>query len=157
MKDNEVLNKAIEKAKGNGWLGTYHNWKEAGIPFGQVLNDFRNILFSHDFAKAFFGEKGYEKKLEDLTHEWEIEHYEADMTPVYYCTKHCGVSKKKDVVLYDEFEGYGQTTPNPNFAGYKSIIFSAHKVAYNQGWQFHLQQMVLDPFPITYISKFLPQ
>ena len=55
MTDQEVLKKATEKAEANGWL----NYLD-GIEDAISTNDWKAMLFSHDFAKAFFGEdKGH--------------------------------------------------------------------------------------------------
>ena len=69
MTDEEILKKAIEKAVGNGW-GTFKevkdlglaiirfpdkdtivmNWEDTGYSYHTC-----SIIFSHDFAKAFWG------------------------------------------------------------------------------------------------------
>lgn len=60
MKDEEILKKAIEKAVKGGYkrdMSSYPMWKIFDYP--------QLIIFSHDFAKAFFGEKEYIRKYED--------------------------------------------------------------------------------------------
>jgi len=49
MSDKEILNKAIKKAENNRWNSpTFDSKKWFNI---------ESIIFSHDFAKAFWGEK----------------------------------------------------------------------------------------------------
>jgi len=59
MKPESILKKAIEKAVENGWNEyDYYDTKKENINF--ILNDHERpelftIIFSHDFAKAFWG------------------------------------------------------------------------------------------------------
>mgnify|MGYP001616230773 CR=1 FL=1 len=70
MKHEEILKKAIKKAIKNGWSGWVVSWKV--IPQGkyprvklmgseQGFEDsdlfLEQLIYQHDFAKAFFGEK----------------------------------------------------------------------------------------------------
>jgi len=58
MTDTEILKKAIEKAEKNGWFNEYKEF--AKVNSCDVVIDIKTyfiIIFSHDFAKAFFGEK----------------------------------------------------------------------------------------------------
>ena len=48
MNNKDILTKATEKAKENGWVDTYLTGYD-----GQEYS----IIFSHSFAKAFWGEK----------------------------------------------------------------------------------------------------
>jgi len=70
MTDKEVLQKAIEKAMDNGWMigvnkaqilihDAYNNTIQKIRIMGSssVEIDVQVIIFSHDFAKAFWGEK----------------------------------------------------------------------------------------------------
>lgn len=57
MTNKEILEKAIEKAVKNGFV---YPWKEAGIPFGQIMNNYMNLIFQHHFARAFWGENEIE-------------------------------------------------------------------------------------------------
>jgi hypothetical protein len=105
MKDKEVLQKAIEMAIENGYdkeLKFVADFKENN-PFVIVFRldretdptDLNTVIFSHDFAKAFWGEKRTEKQ-------------------------------------------------------------GSINVPVNLGWQYHLQQMVLEENPIDYLRKFMP-
>lgn len=76
MTDEIILKKAIEKAEKNGWdgLNKYEPWEkmsicEKDIVFHYYRNDIStisifDIIFSHNFAKAFWGEKDYWKETE---------------------------------------------------------------------------------------------
>ena len=71
MTDEEILQKAIEKAENNGYKNPIENfeWNKIKIYSGDLTIDngehyddnwtysVQQIIFSHDFAKAFFGEE----------------------------------------------------------------------------------------------------
>ena len=54
MTNKEILQKAIEKAVGNGWENSYRFTRKS---WHYLLegNNYYKIIFSHDFAKAFWG------------------------------------------------------------------------------------------------------
>jgi len=57
MKNEQILEKALEKAVKNGWepesgLGIYPMYREGFVPVA-----IEEVIFSHDFAKAFWGEE----------------------------------------------------------------------------------------------------
>jgi len=53
MTKEQILKKAIEKAKENGWINIKYDDK---IICGCHPERYCSIIFSHDFAKAFWGE-----------------------------------------------------------------------------------------------------
>lgn len=56
MKEETILKKAIEKAEKNG----YEGWSTTYFGEHEILDDMHYaLIFSHDFAKAFFGEGGF--------------------------------------------------------------------------------------------------
>ena len=58
MTDREIIKKAIEKAVSNGYkVPTFIDIEASWAEFLFVS---RKIYFSHDFAKAFFGEEPFE-------------------------------------------------------------------------------------------------
>ena len=68
MTNEQIFKKAIEKAVKNGWKNPHENtvW----------LQFYYNDIFSHDFAKAFWGEryewlygKEYDKEMEKMLKE----------------------------------------------------------------------------------------
>ncbi len=63
MKDKEVLQKAIEIATENNarwgalFLTTKFKEKNPGMKLNKEIQWMKSFIFSHDFAKAFWGEK----------------------------------------------------------------------------------------------------
>ena len=51
MTNEQVLKKAIEKAEKNGF-----NWRKRILPSWNWAESYYILIFSHDFAKAFWGE-----------------------------------------------------------------------------------------------------
>lgn len=116
MSNEQILTKSIEKALGNGWdmfgfAGKLKAWNVNPGEFNyqtwlfgrlddrmvwQLEVSLSDIIFNHDFAKAFWGEK----------RTW----YDPNTDEV-------------DVV--------------------------------NEGWQYHLQQMVLEEEPVKYLEAYL--
>ena len=83
MTNENILKKAIEKIIKNGWKGYWEGMPEAGLPCEAHSMESEEtcvytIIFSHDFAKAFWGEEvtGYppqywEKHLQEMVLEEE--------------------------------------------------------------------------------------
>lgn len=73
MKKEEILEKAIEKAIKNKWkpLGVL---KGIGIAHCKMHKYYNQIIFSHDFAKAFWGKElldlGYKDFKENSKYKW---------------------------------------------------------------------------------------
>ena len=75
MEKTDIIKKAIEKAHKNGWLNQYEKItcvdfqhpphigcfgvKDKGNHHQGLCWDINELVFSHDFAKAFWGEKNY--------------------------------------------------------------------------------------------------
>jgi len=56
MIDEEILYKSIEKAKKNGFnFDEYNNYSFSEAYWITPINYYETIIFSHDFAKAFWG------------------------------------------------------------------------------------------------------
>ena len=112
MKKEIILKKAIEKAGlSEDYMKFKKEWdwfkKQSPMLYRFVM---RGFVFSHDFAKAFWGEK--EVILDD---DQEID------------------NSKLGRELVEYVPGW-------------------HKCL---AWQYHLQQMVLEPDPLKYLEKFL--
>lgn len=113
INNEEILKKAIEKAVKNGyWENVKSNkifYKTYCVECGHeyyrddfiILGCVRHFIFSHDFAKAFFGE-------------------------TLLSIDGNGIS-----IFEDEY---------------------THKL---KAWQYHLQQMVLEEDPISYLKSFI--
>jgi len=82
MKNEEILRKAIEKAVKNGWNFNYDRnellkncKKSLESPFYEYGSPrYFSIIFSHSFAKAFWGEE--EKIMQEerfIMSKWEVE------------------------------------------------------------------------------------
>lgn len=130
MENKEILTKAIERAVNNGWDGgnfadgrsninTLPNriftnalvrlegdwyWGEYEEVFEE--NYIPSLIFSHDFAKAFWGSG-----------------------------------------VFEHMQG------NVDF--YKIIVEEKYLTVPMEGWQYHLQQMVLEEEPLKYLEKFI--
>jgi hypothetical protein len=52
MTDEAILTKAIEKAEGNGFQWSTQYWRKRCLDLGII----ESIIFSHDFARAFWGD-----------------------------------------------------------------------------------------------------
>ena len=57
MKDEEIIKKAIEKAVVNGWSHTSGNPRNPVDLYVDSRNTYYRHIFSHSFAKAFWGEE----------------------------------------------------------------------------------------------------
>ena len=99
MKDELIIIKAIKKAEKNGFEVPDINWAESSY-----LEEKEKIIFSHDFAKAFWKE---EEKFNN---------------PKLFISNGDGTAKR----------------PISGF-----------------GWQFHLQQMVLEKESLQYLKQFI--
>ena len=126
MTNEEILEKAIDKALRNGLRLSFIRigGKLRGIDV--VLNcsfpELMGIIFTHDFAKAFWGE----------------------------CKRWLDVQDGEgiDDVNEKEYKEISEEIKNEN-QGYWRRLREI------DGWQYHLQQMVLEKEPLKYLKKFL--
>jgi len=147
MSNQQILEKAIQKAIDGGW-------KKKGYPIplsfdfnehtGMIVNNDENdatgswlthvkdVIYSHDFAKALWGEDELPYMTEDDIEKIKDEENltdEIDQLGLYRATG-------------GGYEGYGD---------YVDIEFLG------QTWQYHLQMMVIDPDPIKYLGEHLEE
>jgi len=100
MTNEKIWGKAIDKAVENGYQYIQgYNYVYGSVPFL-----FEEVIFSHEFAKAF----------------WSFVSDACEVCLITNCNK-------------DNCEIFGNLEP----------------------WQYHLQQMVLEPEPLKYLEKFL--
>lgn len=132
MTNQEILQKAIKKAVRNG----YNNSQNfPGLDSGSII-DFiyrirlEKVIFSHEFAKAFWGNELICKDCGDKSF-FQHESY------VDYSTKPPTSIENKD---------------SPRTCHYCYSLLNEKAIS---KWQFHLQQMVLEEEPIKYLEKFL--
>ena len=157
MKPETILKKAIEKAVKNGWkFNLYEVWdvktdyKEHKLkPRNGVLEIYEDgkcialypiddIIFSHDFAKAFFPKRTLQP---DCDCGVELgENHKKDCAAM--TCQHCGVD-----IAYGGKKGVCNHIHYPD----SCPVCSAN----SKGWQYHLQQMVLEKDPIKYLEKHL--
>lgn len=143
MTKEQILKKAISKAVKNGWkIGI---WSRKGFyvsPCGYPVFkgypddlDIWALIFSHQFAKAFWGDR------------WVCKNCGKPSTLPFKAKDKDGCDGSKCIrELFKKGEGY---RPEP---------FLKFRQAQNRmifEWQFHLQQMVISKDPIKYLEKFL--
>ena len=100
MNNKEILTKAIEKAVENGWV--WYKADDVGVimsSFTNIEDDlcremFYEVIFSHDFAKAFFRFKPdvvdmalVEDKLERVDWAWHLQQMVLEESPLLYLEK----------------------------------------------------------------------
>jgi len=85
MTNEQILKKAIEKAVKNGWKGLYPQLDENVMEFKL----FYGFLFSHDFAKAFWGEEVVGRDGKFITYMWQccLQQMVLEKEPLKYLEK----------------------------------------------------------------------
>ena len=116
LSDEEILKRAIEKAIKNGWVNPH------------VASDYYGIILSHDFAKAFWGEKQVCK--------------DCKSNNLFMESCEC---------LGEEFCGHSDFPTQCKDCGRED----ENNKQFIQTWQYNLREMVLEENPLLYISKFL--
>jgi len=150
MTNDRILKAAIEKAEKNGWddsiIGCETMFGEAHDTWWEANNHYFMFIFSHDFARAFFGEE-------------EI----IDMNKIRHCVlpkiKTSGRKWEGDIIF---------KTDDPNSEkSIKKILDSTKNISVIDSektipkelcimsWQYHLQEMVISEDPIKYLEPFL--
>lgn len=92
MTNQEILKKAIEKAKSNGFeLDKHKHFCEIGrdIFTGEVqsLNAYQSIIFDHDFAKAFWKQQGLPTEAGEYEWELRLQDMVLEQDPIKYLEK----------------------------------------------------------------------
>lgn len=139
MTDIEILQKAIEKAEKNGYKNPFvlYSITELIVDYPFVHNnegyeDYSEwsilaIIFSHDFAKAFWQDAYfYKPPVENIKELPTVNNEENDV--IWIKQSSCGAVFKNNKWIYP---------------------------FYPVDWQYHLQQMVLEKEPLKYLEKFL--
>lgn len=116
MTEQEILPKAIKQAENNGYK--HSQWT--------TQHDF-DVIFSHDFAKAFFGE---EKPLYGYIRFYDL-----------------GGETHHDFI---SIEDYWKLDAD------KRVEYKEHREG-EEPWRFHLQQVVISDNPIKYLEQFLTE
>lgn len=144
MTDEEILKKAIKKAMKNGFTGLPSDY--ALVTDWINDSDYFQVIFSHDFAKAFWGERKTRKVKPEKIHLtckydncWDDDATEEEFVDDY------GIEALKELQQYDEWES-DSIAKCYSYWNIKTV---------NGGWQYHLQQMALQENPIQYLEQFL--
>lgn len=138
MTDEEILKAAIKKAQKSGFTKGIDSSDAEDILSGYRPEGLGDIIFSHDFAKAFWGE------------EREFEKKECS------CGVLLGEEHKKDCDIF--ICGHCKmSTRIRNPSGFCDHLFDACEVCDldSMDWEEHLQKMVLEKEPLKYIEQFL--
>ena len=161
MKNEETLRLAIEKAMKNGWLPfgegpwmgsvpTLEVGDKGFVPYfvhtdslgGECRMSWQQVLFSHDFAKAFFGEP-------------------EDRVLGFYtdCSREPRGGSVEDVKSLDELP---EEINKADLLKHGTVdtdecceTYYLRRETVNEGWKCHLQKMVLEEDPSQYLKQFL--
>lgn len=129
MTNKEILKKAIHKVIENGCIH-YEQVLDYLPTYRIQYNEHYSLIFDNRFAKAFWGNKTYKT--------------------IFYCgiDHPCKYEKKANEIGYEN-GGTSYCKKCNDFAkDYDTVID-------NEGWRYHLQQMVLEEDPIKYLESFL--
>ena len=135
MTNEQILEKAIEKAVHNGyepepkWALHLKRWAKDPDSFALCSDEcfYYGIVFSHDFAKAIWG-----------------------MGMISSC---CEVSISRTTA--EIIKMFGKDHESNMFYCSKCENMIVEEVYATNAWQYHLQQMVLEEEPLKYLEKFL--
>lgn len=152
MTDQEILEKAIQKAIDGGWATDYEI--KSGIGICRKLKDSEtyvadgttkfDIIYNYEFAKSLWGEY---KKAQYDTHDSVENDKDTPQLPSTYNSdqhfewldKYAVCSKcKKSVRTYDQ---------RMSNCGDEPIVKGS------MGWEYHLMRMVVSEDPIKYLSE----
>lgn len=107
MNDKTILKKAIERAiKGGYKIAVDFTYEDVFIELVISKGLHYKIIFSHDFAKAFWGEKKTLKELKKdligyhLRWQYHLTQMVLELEPLLYLEKFLKWWQKKDVNLY---------------------------------------------------------
>ena len=80
MTDKEIFNKVVEKAEKNGYkipfLGAIYSYNDSYA--GEILT-YKQCIFNHDFAKAFFGMHDVDMHGKTVDESWEEEFKDSEL------------------------------------------------------------------------------
>ena len=159
MTNKEILKKAVEKAIEGKWLEikelkkAYFTEDEDNFQIHYIAHygeyTFENfnpykLIFSHDFAKAFWGDEEGENEIDFIHVKPKGDSSFTSKMLNQDFLKHFSEEKLK-LLLDKKSHKFGEHT----YLG--AITYYKHK----EGWQYHLQQMVLEKEPLKYIERFL--
>lgn len=145
-----VKNKSyrIEYLKNKQGLAIIDNQPEGNNSHGwDTFINIEAIVFNHEFAKAFFGEKTYSKKTKpDSIYISDSHDMDSSIVNDEEFIKEYGIDKLKELQIKDSV-GLPE--------GFSGVSFYWKSDIINKGWEYHLQQMVLFEDPLKYLENFL--
>lgn len=148
MTEIQILQKAIEKAKQNGFQWATPTTEDAISEYIGMGTHYWTI-FSHNFAKALWGEEQIGEfcprcGCEELDeHDCGPDGYDDDIAYTSYSCDECGL-------WYDGWRGRWLINCDSWIDEEDAEIYKKDEL-----WQYHLQQMVLEQNPIQYLKKFI--
>lgn len=147
MNKEEILQKAITKAEENGFKNNLGNpdWTYSDKKLGYFDNLIKEhvyeaIIFSHSFAKAFFGEF----KSEDTG--------TISVVCEYDNCWNDQITKDKFISQFGE-EAYKEMQEGEYV--HDGGRYWIQSKTLNPGWEYHLREMVVSENPLEYLAKFL--
>ncbi len=151
MTNKQILKAVIEKAYKNGWGKGVDSQRLDWV----IAHDVRfmeyqywySIIFSHDFAKAFWGGGSYRYFVRD--NPWRNRKH-------YIIIAGRGA---KQEVSKEEYDKNIKQSEQDSLDAFSNNLRRSYKTyskdVKEYSWQYHLQQMVLETEPLKYLEKFL--
>lgn len=139
--NDEILEKAIQKAIDGGWVGA---WNDSGCTASTVLSDwydgnYKSFIFDRDFAKALWGKHS---EVQKISHKISHPHgyvpygkHTAAELEKWFNTAHKCEKCKKVVRTYEQMQQACYLIGKSNI-----------------GWKTHLQAMVISDDPVKYLA-----
>ena len=177
MTNNQIFVKAIKKAVKNGYVhSVFDKWTDKAnarrltlmaIDINPKAYNGYSVIFSHRFAKAFWGEKGLIKSVIEYDKQIPWIKVKDKELGIYYKDKNHNkflkekhsahlIYKKPNGKYYTKRCYDTETTLEEICLGTLEEYPLASDYGYwSKGWQYNLQQMVLEKDPIKYLEKFL--
>lgn len=166
MTDEEILFRVIKKAQENNYKPSNLELKfisnDSDYPFfNNKINDYEGtchinkIIFSHDFAKAFWGEeKNYISSVLIIVNE----NTKQERLKIIKKREFLKIFGKNAYVAFVENSHFQialkHTEEQIQKCFKQELCFRESRVP-ETGWQFHLQQMILEKEPLKYLESFL--
>ncbi len=146
MTDKEILQKAILKAKENSSMSNAElNLMSVASEIDFWDNKYHTLIFSHDFAKAFWGEENFHWSLSD---EFYVDNEIVANNVAELQSSKYQLSDKELKNLEERNEGWFDTAIG-------DYVYRRNICGVNKDWKFHLSKMVLEKEPLKYLEKFL--
>lgn len=161
MTNKEILEKCIEKVVQNGYRKpgvTIHFYKELEKTCEREAHwyiethSYFQVIFSHEFAEAFWGKETYYNKKPN-----QIYLYQEWYSPKGIMGKSLNLTEKEFIKKFNRRELNKIQKNNGGVIGkYEDWSCSNYwDRCKKEGWRYHLQRMILEKEPLKYLRKFL--